>query len=70
MATGLKATIHTFTKHIPYNPNYLVTVRPRKDGTTSGQQNAPVKPVELTAESLSDTSIRLLTISRQGGRDG
>ena len=59
MVTDLRATTHTFTKHIPYNPNYLVAVQSRRKGVTSGWTNAPIKTVELTASNVVGTTATL-----------
>ena len=42
MVTDLRATTYTFTKQIPYNVNYRVSVQARRKGVTSGWTTVPI----------------------------
>ena len=57
MVTNTAATSHTFTKQIPYNPNFLVAVQSRKGNLTGGWRNAPV--AHLTASNVAGTTATL-----------
>ena len=57
MVTDLRATSYTFTKHIPYNPNYRVSVQSRRKGVTSGWTTAPI--AGLTVADVAGTTATL-----------